>query len=120
MEDKCSGFAPSVGAEKLLVVVQAVDALLDELECGEEYGIDDAGTAHGNSETLIHAGVEELNLLLLSAILVLSEAVALVDALRRVDGINTSPTDETAEAASYNDGHWRSGRVSASIGEQLL
>lgn len=51
MEDKGSGLAPSVGAEKLLVVVQAVDALLDELECREEYGVDDAGTAHGNSET---------------------------------------------------------------------
>lgn len=41
----------SVSAEKLLVIFQAVDALLDELECREENGIDDAGTAHRNSKT---------------------------------------------------------------------
>lgn len=38
--------------------------------------------------TLVHAGVEELDLLLLRAVSVLGEAVALIDALRRVDGVD--------------------------------
>lgn len=50
----------SVGAEELLIVVQAVDALLDELECRKEDGIDDAGTAHGNSEAWKQLLVQEV------------------------------------------------------------
>jgi hypothetical protein len=63
-----------------------VDALLCELECGEENGVDDAGTRHGHAESSVHAGVQELDLGSGGLVSASDKAVALVDALRGVDG----------------------------------
>lgn len=69
----------SVRVKELLVDCHVVDALLSELECGEEDGVDYAGTRHGNTKATVHSGIEELDLgsrLLVSAS---DQTVALVD-----------------------------------------
>lgn len=61
---------------------------LDELKRGEENGVDETGSTHGNAQTAIHVPSEELNLhgldLVSSGV---GERVSLIDALCRVDGV---------------------------------
>jgi hypothetical protein len=40
-----------VRAKKFVIVGHTVDALLGELECGKENGVDYAGARHGDTET---------------------------------------------------------------------
>lgn len=43
-------------------VVHSLDALLEELERGEENGVDCAGPSHAHAEPAVHVLLEELDL----------------------------------------------------------
>jgi len=73
-----------VRLQKLLVHSHVVDALLRKLECCKENGVDDAGARHGDTETSVHAWVHELDFRPCCLTAAAGEAIALVDALRRV------------------------------------
>ena len=71
--------------QQVFVVRHPIDTLLRKLECSEEDCIDDAGAGHGDTEPSIHSSIKKLYLRSGLLVLAADEAVALVDALRRVD-----------------------------------
>ena len=71
--------------QELLVHGHVVDTLLRKFERGKEDGVDDTGARHGNTEAAVHAWVHELDLGSCCFVSAAREAIALVDALRRVN-----------------------------------
>jgi hypothetical protein len=69
-----------------------IDALLCELKRGKENGIDDTGTGHGDAEPSVHARVQKLDLGSGCLVSASDKAVALVDALRSIDGEYLQPS----------------------------
>ena len=70
------------------MIFESIDALLQELKGGEKYRIDRAGAAHGYAETAVHVLSEEFDLHRLDFLSFrVHEAVSLIYALGRVDGI---------------------------------
>jgi hypothetical protein len=86
----------AVFMQKLLVDLDAVDALLCEFESGEEDGVDDAGATHGDAEASVHAWVQELDLGPALLVFAADETVALVDAFGGVDWEDLVEVSESA------------------------
>jgi hypothetical protein len=72
--------------QQLFIHSHGVDALLRKLKGGKENSIHDAGARHGDTETAVHAWIQELDLGPGGFVAAAGEAVALVDAFCGVDG----------------------------------
>lgn len=42
-------------------VLESIDPLLEELECGKEYGVDRGGPSHRHAQSAVHVPSEELD-----------------------------------------------------------